>query len=241
MDTTCKRPSLVDRLNDPETTETLHRLLDRAESLDQVLQVAGDVPNLLAIATDFFDAISRKASKEGIDLEHRASQLVKLAVQVTEPGNMRAIERLVARLPKLEEGSALLDELPNLIATAVDVFDEYAGQLKADGIDLEQSVRQGLHAALYLGCRINEAELDRIGFLLKSEVLSEHSVETVGMAGSALSSCRRGTCEHPVPKRVGLFGLLNAIRDPNTQRALSFGLQFAKCFGGVLDEESKTK
>lgn len=241
METTVPRPTLADRLGDPATTEVLHRLLDHAESLDQMLQVAGDLPNLLAIAMDFFDAISRRALQEGIDIEQRSTQLMKLVVQLTEPNNMSAIERLIARLPKLEEGSALLDELPNLIATAMDVFDEYAGQLKAEGIDLEQAVGQGLHAVLYLGCRISEDELDRIGFLLKSDVLDEHSVETVGMAGSALSSCRRGTCEHPVPKRVGLFGLLNSIRDPNTQRALSFGLQFAKCFGGVLDDRSKTK
>lgn len=230
-------PSLSDRLNDPATVEVLHRLLDHAESLDQMLTVAGDLPNLIAIATDFFDAISRKASQEGIDVEQRATQLLKLLGQVTEPVNMRAIERLVSRLPKLEEGSALLDELPNLLATAVDVFDEWANQLKSDGIELEHSLRRGLHAALYLGGQIREEELDRIGFLLKSDVLNEHSVETVGMAGSALSSCRQGTCEHPVPKRVGLFGLLGAIRDPNTQRALSFGLQFAKCFGGIIQEK----
>ena len=235
MNTTIDRPSLADRLNDPQTSESLHRLLDRAESLDQILQVAGELPNLIAIATDFFDAISRKASEDGIDLEQRATQVASLLIRITEPTNMQAIERLVSRLPKLEEGSAFLDDLPNLLATAMDVFDEWARNLKAEGIDLEQSVRQGLHAALYLGGQIREDELDRIGFLVKSNVLDEHSVATVALAGSALSSCRRGTCEHPVPKRVGLFGLLNAIRDPNTQRALSFGLQFAKCFGGELD------
>lgn len=237
MENTLQRPSLTDRLNDPQTSEVLHRLLDHAESLDQILSVASELPNLIAIATDLFDAISRKASQDGIDLEQRATELLKLLGQVTEPNNMRAIEGLVSRLPKLEEGSALLDELPNLLATAVDVFDEWAIQLKADGIELEQSLRRGLHAALYLGGQIKEDELDRIGFLLKSDVLDEHSVQTVGMAGSALSSCRQGTCEHPVAKRVGLFGLLGAIRDPNTQRALSFGLQFAKCFGGIIDEK----
>ncbi|TWU49070.1 DUF1641 domain-containing protein [Rubripirellula reticaptiva] len=236
METTLQRPSLVDRLNDPSTADVLHRLLDHAESLDQMLTTVGELPNLLAIAVDFFDSVSRKASQEGIDIEQRATSLLKLLVQVTDPVNMQAIEGLVSRLPKLEEGSALLDELPNLVAIAMDVFDEWATQVKAEGIDLEQSLRQGLHAALYLGGQIRREELDRIGFLLKSEVMSENSVATVGMAGSALSSCHQGTCEHPVPKRVGLFGLLGAIRDPNTQRALSFGLQFAKCFGGVLEK-----
>lgn len=235
MPTTLPRPSLIERLNDPATAEVLHRLLDHAQRLDQALTMAGDLPNLLAIAVDFFDEICRKAAGEGIDLEARASSLLKLLVQVSEPSNMQAIERLVARLPKLAEGSALLDELPNLFAIAVDTFDEWAAGLKAEGIELEQSLRQGLHAVLYLGGQVRREELDRIGFLLKSDVLSENSVATVGMAGSALASCHRGTCEHPVPKRVGLFGLLNAIRDPNTQRAVSFGLQFAKCFGGVLD------
>ena len=236
MQTTLNRPSIADRLNDPQTSEVLHRLLDHAASLDQMLTMAGELPNLLAIAADFFDATCRKAAEDGIDIEQRATRLVNLLVQVTEPKNMRAIERLVSRLPKLEEGSTLLDELPNLLATAMDVFDEWAAAQKAQGIDLEQSVRGGLHAALYLGGKIRKEELDRIGFLLKSEVLSENSVATIGMAGTALSSCRQGTCEHPVAKRVGLFGLLGAIRDPNTQRALSFGLQFAKCFGGVLDK-----
>lgn len=231
------RPSLADRLNDPQTAESLHRLLDRVESLDQILRIAGDLPNLLAMAVDFFDAISRHALQQGIDIEQRAAQVVKLIAQVTEPDNMRAIERLVSRLPKLEEGSALLEDLPNLLAIAVDVFDEWATEVKAQGIDLELSLRRGLHAALYLGGQIRQEELDRIGFLLKSDVLNEHSVATVSMAGSALSSCRRGTCEHPVPTRIGLFGLLKALGDPNTQRALSFGLQFARCFGGVLDEK----
>ncbi len=144
METTLPRPSLVDRLNDPAMAEVLYRLLDHAQSLDQMLTIAGDLPNLLAIATD--------------------------------------------------------------------VFDNWATQLKAEGIELEQSLRRGLHAALYLGGQIRNQELDRIGFLLKSDVLDEHSVETVGMAGSALSSCRQGTCEHPVPERVGLFGLYSATK-----------------------------
>ncbi|XZE56467.1 DUF1641 domain-containing protein [Planctomycetaceae bacterium SH139] len=236
MNTRLERPTLAERLNDPQTSEILHRLLDRAESFDRMLQMADELPNLLAIATDFFDAISRKAAQDGIDLEQRTTHLVKLLVQITEPRNLQALEQLVARLPKLEASSVLIDELPNLLATAMDVFDEWATNLKASGIDLEQSLRRGLHAALYLGGQIQHEELDRIGFLLKSDVLNEHSVATVGMAGSALASCRRGTCEHPQPERVGLLGLLFAMRDPKTQRAVSFGLQFAKCFGSTLEE-----
>ena len=236
MSTSLNRPSLADRLAEPETVEMLHRLLDHANTLDQVLQAAGDVPNLLAIAVDFFDAIARRAAEQNINLEERAAGLLDLLRQVTEPQNRRAIESLVSALPALAEGSKLAEQLPNLLATATDVFDEWAVRLKADGIELEESVRRGLHAVLYLGGQIRSEELDRIGFLLKSDVLSEQAVETVGLAGSALSRCRQGTCDQPVPPRVGLFGMLKAIRDPNSQRAISFALQFAKCFGNTLDE-----
>ncbi len=241
MENILERPSLADRLNDPHTAEVLHRLLDHAESLDQALCVVGDLPNLIATAVDFFDAISQRASQEGIDIETRVSGLFGLLKQITDPANLRAIETLVSRLPELAEASSIVEEMPNLVATAMDVFDEWASDLKREGIDLEHSVRQGLRTALYLGGQIRQEELDRLGFLLKSDVLSENSVTTVGMAGSALSSCREGSCEHPVPERVGLLGLLGSIRDPNTQRALAFGLQFAKCFGGILDEDSNAR
>lgn len=241
MTTTLNRPSLSERLNAPQTAETLHRLLDRAETLDRALSVVGELPNLLAIVVDCFDSVSQQPSREGINLEQRTSQLLQLLLQVTDPKNMLAIQNLVSRLPKLAEGAATLDDLPNLVATAMDVFDEWASDMKSEGIDLERSLRQGLHAALYLGGQIRKDELDRLGFLLKSDVMSENSVTTVGMAGSALSSCRDGSCEHPVPKRVGLVGLLGAIRDPNTQQALAFGLQFAKCFGGILGEDPAHK
>jgi hypothetical protein len=230
-------PSLAERLNEPHTAAVLHRLLDRAEALDRTLAAASELPNLAAIAVDMFDALSRKANEGGVDIEQRATDMLKLLVQVTEPPNLRAIEALVARLPQLAAASSSLENLPGLLAIATDVFDEWSTKLKAQGIDIEQSLRQGLHAALYLGGQVQKEELDRIGYLLKSAVMSENSVATVGLAGSALSQCHRGTCADPVPKRIGLWGLLGALRDPNAQRAIAFGLQFAKCFGGELERD----
>lgn len=160
--------------------------------------------------------------------------------RLQDPQTVAALNRLLDQADDLsnsiQQARELQETLPNLLAMATDVFDEYAIKLKAQGIDLETSLRQGLHAVLWLGSQIRTEELDRLGYLLRSDVMNEHSVETVGMAGSALASCRRGTCEHPVPKRIGLLGLFSAMRDPNTQRALAFAVQFAKCFGGVLEK-----
>ncbi|MCA9149842.1 MAG: DUF1641 domain-containing protein [Planctomycetales bacterium] len=237
---THERPSLADRLQDPQTVDALQRLLDRSDQLNRALDAVAELPNLIAIATDVFDATVKQAAEQGVDVQARAGGLLGLLKQLTEPANLQALNAVVTRLPQLAQAAALLDELPNLLAIATDVFDEWVMQLKADGIELEASVRNGLQAMLYLGGQIQREELDRLGYLLKSGVLSQYSVETVGMAGSALSSCRRGTCEHPVPKRVGLLGMLGALRDPNTQRTLSFALQFSKCFGSILQEKHST-
>lgn len=228
--------TVAERLNEPETQEMLHRLLDQAEQLDKLLQVTREVPNLVAIATDLFDSFARQAAADGVDLESRAVDLLSLVKKLTEPQNIKALGVLADHLPKVAQAAEMVDDLPNLAAVATDVIDEWAQDLKKDGINLEDSLRNGLHAALYLGGQIRREELDRLGYLLRSDVLSEFSVETVGLAGSALSSCRQGSCEHPVPKRLGLFGLLGASRDPATQRALAFAVQFGKCFGTLLEE-----
>lgn len=228
--------NLSERLNDPRTQEMLHRLLDHAEALDNLLAMAQDIPNLVAIATDLFDAVARQAADQDIDLEQRATQLLLLFKKATDPENIQALNVLVDHLPQLEQAAKMSDELPNLVAVATDVFDEWAAALKKDGVELEQSVRNGFRAALYLGGQIRREELDRLGYLLRSDVLSQHSVETVSLMGSALSSCRQGSCDQPVPERLGLLGLLRASRDSNTQRALAFAVQFGKCFGNLLDE-----
>ncbi|MCC9609055.1 DUF1641 domain-containing protein [Blastopirellula sp. JC732] len=227
--------SITQRLNEPQTQEMLHRLLDHAEELDKLLQAARELPNLVAIAVDLFDSLARQAADQGIDLEQRATDILKLVKKLTEPQNMQALSSLVDHLPKLQQAAGAAEELPNLVAIAIDTFDEWAANLKNEGIELEQSLKNGLYAALYLGGKIRKEELDRLGYLLQSDVLSEASVETVSLAGSALSSCRQGSCEHPVPPRIGLFGMLKAARDPNTQRALAFAVQFSKCFGGMLE------
>lgn len=233
--------SITERLNQPQTQAMLHRLLDHAEELDKLLQAAHELPNLVAIAVDLFDSLARQAAEQGIDLEQRAADILTLVKKLTEPQNMQALSKLVDHLPKLQQAAGMADELPNLVSIAVDTFDEWAADLKQEGIELEESLRNGIHAALYLGGKIRKQELDRLGYLLQSDVLSQPSVETVSLAGSALSSCRQGSCEHPVPQRLGLFGLFKAARDPNTQRALAFAVQFSKCFGGLLEENHPSR
>ncbi|MCA9072685.1 MAG: DUF1641 domain-containing protein, partial [Planctomycetaceae bacterium] len=234
-----------ERLTEPETVNAINQLIDRVEELNRLLDNAGqmqrELPNLLAIGIDFMDALSRRASQEGIDLEQRATGLMNLFLKLTESKTLQAAEGLIDRLPQLEQASRFLDDVPGLVATLMDIVDEWTTHMKAEGFNLELSIRRGIRAALWLGERISESELERLGVLLQSEILNEHAIDAVAMAGTALAKCQEGSCELETPNRVGLLGLFRSLRDPNTQRTLAFAFRFSQCFGNALNTGHSTK
>lgn len=227
--------AIDERLRNPKIAASIARLLDRSEELEEaaatVSEVAKAIPDLTATVADVFDEGCRKASESGIDLEQRFQSLMRIFVKATEPRNVAALETLIDRLPQLEEASQLVDDLPNLLATVFDVLDEYAKSMNEQGIDLEKSLTQGLHAALWLGSRISETELDRLGILLRSDVLDTRALEVIGHAATSLVSCQEQTCAASAPDRVGTLGLIRALRDPDVQKTIGFASRFAKCFG----------
>lgn len=229
---------LDDRLNDPTTADSLIRLLDRADDLERLINSATQwqktLTGFFAMGVDIVDENCRNASEQGIDINARGEQVMKLILAVTEPKTMQSLQGIVKRLPALEKATELAEGLPGLLAMFVDVFDEWSRDLKQDGIELETAIRQGLHAVLWLGQRVSRQDLDRLGVLLKSHVLDEYSVDAVGMAGTALAKCHRGTCEVDAQQQVGPIGLLRALSQPDIQRSVAFALRFAECFGRSL-------
>ncbi|MFW5968801.1 MAG: hypothetical protein ACOCV2_14850, partial [Persicimonas sp.] len=127
-----------DRLDRIETR--LGRLEDSLDRLDDLLD---RVPMLVAtvtdVADDHFDG--RQA-----DVDARVRRLVRIAEQLTSPQTLDGLERLAAHGHKLEQAVAVLESMPDNVATLVDVFDEFVARSTAEGIDVIQ-VGQQLSAA----------------------------------------------------------------------------------------------
>lgn len=214
---------LHEKLSDPKVANALLRLLDRAEELDQtacqITEASKALPGMFAAGVDFADEACRNASQSDIDIEGRFKSLLALFLRISEPKNVDALSKLVSRLPQLEEASRLLDEAPNLVATLGDVFDDYARQALEDGVDLEKSVTHGLRAALLFGSKMDD-----------------QTVETISNAARALAVSQCEDCQAEGPQKVGPFGLLNAMSNPDVQKSLGFAIRFAKCFGSTLKE-----
>lgn len=74
---------------------------------------------------------------------------------------------------------------------------------------------------------------DEFDALMQSGVLSPETLTVVGQAGDALVESRQEAAQSD--QRIGIFGLLRALNDPDIQRSLNFLLTFSKKFGRKLN------
>lgn len=204
--------------------ESIERRLDRIESRARQngpsLLPEGESPAaLLATFTDTMDDLLRRLAERGIDVDDRGRRIVCLLEDLTRPETLSTINQSLQALR----------ELPGLISMAADSLDEAARRAGEHGIDLDRSLRNGLRAALRFAQSFGETEVDRLTEFLDSDVLHPAALRTVGDAGCALAEARSAA-----PPKVGLFGLLSALRDPAVQSALGFAIRFAQAFGQTV-------
>ena len=207
-------------------------------TMEQVLleRMGVSIDDAVATGADFIDERAAAAAEEGIDLEQRLGSLADLLRDLSEPQNIAALRMLVANLPQLAEIVSAAGEIKNLVATVADVVDDYQQRYEADGIDIERAMTNGIQAALLLGNKIDPDHLARIGDLLDSDILNSNAVGVVDNAARSLTHAQENVCESPQSGRIGLFGLLMAMRKPELQRSLAFAVQFGRCFGRNLEE-----
>lgn len=210
-----------------------------SQTIEQVLfeRMGVSVDDALATGTDFVDEKISQASESGVDVDARLSGLGGLLQKLTDPDTVAALGQLLDHLPQLVTFASMASELPNLLATLGDVFDDYQQRCESDGINVEKALTNGLHAVLFLGSKVDEEHLRRIGDLLDSDVLSTHALDVVDNAAKSLNTAQKQPFD-AANDRVGMFGLLKALRDPHVQRSLAFAVQFGKCFGANLNKSN---
>ena len=104
---------------------------------------------------------------------------------------------------------------------------------------MEKSLVNGLHAALWLGTQIEKDDLSRIGELLKSDILSHHSIAVLSNVANSFASAQQDTCSAQTQDKVGMIGLIGLMRNPEIQKSVAFAAQFAKCFGKNMDKPAR--
>ena len=201
--------ALAERLTAEETAVKLNQLLDLADQL----------PGTLAMMGDMMDETVRRAASNGVDIEARLRAGLTMAEKLTAP-------EMVAKLDQL---LAMADQAPGMIAMMGDIVDESIRRAGESGINIEAMVRQGARAGAKFSALMESEEFDA---LMESGILDPEAVASVGKVGRALIASQQQPLEP-----VGLFGLLSAMRDPNMQRALGFLATFGAEFGKQINNK----
>lgn len=218
--------------------ESIERRLDRLESAS--CSGSGVIPgsfqehtlNAIGAGTDTFDDTVATLTERCVDVDARLRALVHLIEQITAPETLKALGAISSRLSDIEPMTEMATHAPDAMALATDAFDEHVARLRDQGIDFDESWRNGLAAILYLGQKISTKELESLGTLLRSDVLHPSAVDVVGRLGRALveaSDAPSGS--------VGPIGAFSKLGNNDTKRSTAFVLEFARRFGAALERK----
>jgi hypothetical protein len=158
--------------------------------------------------------------------------------------NTDRLENLLGRLERLEERlSPMLDQLeqaPGMLAMLGDMFDEYARRAAKDGISLEESGINLVQLSLKLGKELGPQQAANLIQLLHVvagnpklvQLLSKLSDAAAPAATGAESPSASALGKPGTSGKLGLFGLLRAMKEPTVQQSLQWGLDVARRFNG---------
>ncbi len=225
-------PAVSTESSSASLATTLARIEARLARIEDALQrgtaLAERAAPMAATLVDSLDDAAARAQASGIDLDQRLQAALTLVDRLSAPDTIRMLERALTAA----------ESAPQAIAMATDTLDDLCERAYGAGVDVDARGRNLLIALEKLtspaALSVLSDLLDRvdvIGGLLGSGILDPAPVAIVSRAGAALAES--GGEE---PRGVGPWGALRALGDPDVQRAVGFGLRFAKRFGSSLAE-----
>ena len=231
------------RLSDEHTLAGIDRLLSRIDTLEKALAnlttLMQQGPGMVAMAGDMVDETYKQADANGVNIDVRLKNALVLAEKLTAPAMVEKLNGLVT----------FSNQLPGLLAMTGDMIDESYRQADANGVSLDNRLKNALTIADRLTAPAMVEKLDNLMTLadqlpglvaMTVDVVDEQMkgaiasgfdpkalAETASAANSALTKART----EPPAKASGIFSLMRALRDPDRQKGIGFLLNFLKHFG----------
>jgi hypothetical protein len=208
--------------------------LDRLEeSLALVEETSQQAPQLVAVVTDTADYYIRQVQDRGIDIDERLRALMPLLERMTQPRTLKALEEVLEHAPALASAAGALEDVPGLVAMAVDMFDEFVGRQIEAGRDVTSAVRHAIHGTVRLGQFVMS---DEFNTLMDSGMLDPNAVRLIGRVGRALSDISQESV-----RGAGVIRLVGASRTKDFRKSVGFGIRFAERFGQLLQTQIESE
>jgi uncharacterized protein YjgD (DUF1641 family) len=238
--------------------------LSTPESVRALGQLGAAAPAL----APFVEAASRTgrmlAEYEG--REQLTDRLAESLLRIAEPETLDALTRVACLTPQIEFAVNALAAGPEVLEEAMEMVREVGARSGLSAHDINRRVQSGFEALTIL---FTPEALDALGkvdvpsMLQFTEVLARpENKEALLKLVDLAPSLERPLSALPVQpntldvlrtvneaveemathrKSVGMFGMIGALRDPDVQRALGFGLEVAKRVGAHLNEASTAR
>ena len=237
---------LQQRLNEPQTVQSIDHLLDRIDTLEKAVEkltvLLEQGPGLTAMAVDIIDENYQKAAAKGVNIEQRLQAGLQIAEKLTDP-------KMVEKLNQL---FVFLDQVPGMIAMTTDLIDEGYQKAREKGIDVEHRFSLALQLADQLTTprMINQLnDLVKLsaqvpGLLAMSTDIFDEEMKNLHTKNIDFHSLLElaqhlsqsvGEAQHMPPTKVsGIFSMLRTMKDADRQKAIGFIMNIAKAFGQKL-------
>jgi len=141
-----------------------------------------------------------------------------MAEKVTDP-------KMEQRLNQMIE---LSNQMPGLTAMTIDILDEGYRKAAAEGLDLGTLAQQGTFALKQMATLLASDEFQA---LMSSGILSPKTLTVVSQVGEALNESQDMEYD-----KIGLFGTMRALKDPDRKRAMGFIMTFITIVRGDFNE-----
>jgi len=151
---------LAERLTEPRTLRLAHKVLDRADSLEQLLDVALATPDTLGMVMDVADELLRRAEDEGLELDLLLDRTVQLILRAGRLAGSDELQELI-------DSSVLDTGALRTVSLAANAMSETraepsgrAGIFAAIGALGDPSIQAALDFAIRFGRRFGAALRD---------------------------------------------------------------------------------
>lgn len=237
---------LQNTLKDERILSGLDHLLQRIDTLENAVNkltvVMEQGPGMVSMVADMADDTYRKAAADGVDLEQRLHNALSIAEKLTAP----------AMVEKLNTVLEFTDQAPGLISIGMDAVDDQLRRASANGVDVEERLKNALHVAEKLTAPEMTEKLDQLLILADQapgliamaadsfdEQMKKLNLSTIDVDG-LLEIARQASVavsdakQMPEAKVGGIFSMLRTMKDPDRQKAIGFVMNIAKAYGKQL-------
>ncbi len=238
---------LQESLSNERVLQGIDHLLNRIATLEKAVDNLSTVmeigPGMVSMVTDIADESIQKAAKQGIEIEERLSNALKIAEKITASEMMEKLDGLFD----------FLDKAPGILSMSMDMVDEGFRLSSKRGIDIEQRFANALHIAEKLTDPTMVKKLDNLlkmadqapGLIaMTMDTIDEEMKQLIasGVDFNELVSllkqfvvASKKANDMPHVKVKGVFSMMKIMKDPNRQKAIGHVMNIAKAWGQKMD------